>query len=170
MISGYKNYIFDFDGTIASLDVDWKSLKVKVNSFCDNFSLDTNRSLNTKIDDLKNYIDIFSILKCYEQPGENINFIPQKKTIDFIKSIEKYYVISNNLNSTVLKTLTDLNIHKNCIQILGIDDIMQSKPNTEAYLKIRCSLEKGNSIYIGDRSSDNDFAINCSIDFYDIRK
>ena len=33
-LNKYKNYIFDFDGTIVDLHVDWKLLKKKINYLC----------------------------------------------------------------------------------------------------------------------------------------
>ncbi len=170
MIKNYDNYIFDFDGTIASLIIDWKSLKSEIDEHCQIYNIEKNKSLNQKIDELKNYVNVFNIIDKYEKPNGVINFDSKKRIIDFIKDLNAYYVISNNLNSTVTSALKRLDIHSSCVQIYGIDDIINSKPSTESYFKMKPYLKDGKSIYIGDRDSDRDFARNCKIDFFDIRE
>ena len=87
MIESYDNYIFDFDGTIASLIIDWQSLKSEVNEYCQIYNIEINKPLNQKIDDLKKHMNIFNIIDKYERPNGVINFDSKKKIINFIKNL-----------------------------------------------------------------------------------
>ena len=69
----YKNYIFDFDGTIVDLKVNWKSLKKELNSLCKKKNINSNLSFYKKIQLLKlQNKKIFSLIKKYEQPKNKI--------------------------------------------------------------------------------------------------
>lgn len=169
MIDGYRNYIFDFDGTIANLDVDWRSLKNEVNYFYKKFFIENNVQLNFKIDALKDHMDIYSIIKKYEQPNACVSVMQKSSMVKYIKKLDQFYIISNNLNSTVTSALKILEINKTCSKVLGIDDVKNSKPNQESFIILQNFLKEGKSIYFGDRDSDKSFAKNCNIDFYDVR-
>lgn len=167
-LNEYNNYIFDFDGTIAKLNVDWASLKDEISILCKKHNININQKLNIKIDLLKEKIDnkiLFKILKKYEQRSNKVDFTPIENSLNIIKELDYLFIISNNLSSTVEKCISELNIEKKSIIIFGIDSIKKSKPNVEAYKKIEPFLNKGSSIYIGDRESDLEFANNCRINF-----
>ena len=85
--------------------------------------------------------------------------------LKMINEIDSFFVISNNLTSTVNKTLTRLNIMQKCIFVVGIDKASQSKPFSNAFNLLKPYLKKGKTLYIGDRLSDKVFAENCGIDF-----
>ena len=167
-LNKYNNYIFDFDGTIATLNIDWSSLKEEINILCKKYNININQKLNIKIDLLKEKIDnkiLFTIIKKYEQKNNKVDFIPINKILNFIDELDYLFVISNNLSSTVKRALLELNIYKESTIIIGIDSVNKSKPNIEAYKKLEPFLNKGSSIYIGDRESDLEFANNCKINF-----
>ena len=167
-LNKYNNYIFDFDGTIATLNIDWSSLKEEINILCKKYNININQKLNIKIDLLKEKIDnktLFTIIKKYEQKNNKVDFIPINKILNFIDGLDYLFVISNNLSSTVKRALLELNIYKESTIIIGIDSVNKSKPNIEAYKKLEPFLNKGSSIYIGDRESDLEFANNCEINF-----
>ena len=50
--------LFDFDGTIVDLEVNWKSLKKELNSYCKTKSINLNLTIITldlKLDNILNY-------------------------------------------------------------------------------------------------------------------
>lgn len=162
----YDNYIFDFDGTIVNLEVDWKSLKEEVNILCEKHSIDTKQKLNIKIDLLKGYEEnLYNTIKKYEQKSDKFKYSINQKIVDMLKSEKSFYIVSNNLHSTVETVLNELGLSNKCKKIIGVDDLKSSKPNIEAYDKLDSFLKVGSSLYIGDRDTDKEFAFNCNIDF-----
>lgn len=160
------NYIFDFDGTIVDLKVDWKKLKKEINEKCIVFDIDINKKLNIKIDSLKKKgIDIMDILKKYEQPNDKVIYTIKQKTIAFIENLNEFYVVSNNLNSTIKKVFDELGFRKKCKMIIAIDDVKQSKPSNESFELLEQYLINKKSLYIGDRETDKEFAQSCNIKF-----
>ena len=78
----YKNYIFDFDGTIVDLKVNWKSLKKKLDTLCKKKNINPNLSFYKKIQLLKlQNKKIFSLIKKYEQPKNKIYYKSKKKNL-----------------------------------------------------------------------------------------
>lgn len=166
----YNNFIFDFDCTIAKLDINWASLKHKVNLLCVSYNISLEQSLNVKIDCLKNTnTDIMAILLQHEQPRGLVKFTPLIKTLCFIDSLDSYSIISNNHSSTVEKVIKKLGIFQKCRKIIGIDMVINSKPNKEGFRLTRPILKGGSVVYIGDRLSDETFAKNSSIHFLNIK-
>lgn len=162
----YKNYIFDFDGTIVDLEVNWKSLKKELNSYCKTKSINLNLSTNKKIQLLKlRNKKILSLIKKYEQPNNKIYYRPKKKTLELISQIHTFYVVSNNLTSTIKTVLTELKLKKKCKFILGLDNSLTPKPDAISLKKKMKLLKRGKSIYIGDKIVDRKFAKNAGIDF-----
>lgn len=158
----YDNFIFDFDGTIVDLSIDWQSLKKELRFILNSFHLQKSKNFYEDIDNLRSSCKIFDLLEKYE--NEAI-FSPKEQTLKMINEIDSFFVISNNLTSTVNKTLTRLNIMQKCIFVVGIDKASQSKPFSNAFNLLKPYLKKGKTLYIGDRLSDKVFAENCGIDF-----
>ncbi len=161
----YKNYIFDFDGTIVDLKVNWKSLKKELDTLCKKKNINPNLSFYKKIQLLKlQNKKIFSLIKKYEQPKNKIYYKSKKKTLKLISQINTFYIVSNNLTSTIKKILTELKLRNKCKFILGLNNSFSPKPNAIS-LKRKMKLLKGKSIYIGDKMVDRKFAKNAEIDF-----
>ena len=161
----YKNYIFDFDGTIVDLKVNWKSLKKELDTLCKKKNINSNLSFYKKIQLLKlQNKKIFSLIKKYEQPKNKIYYKSKKKTLKLISQINTFYIVSNNLSSTIKKTLIELKLKNKCKFILGLDNSLSPKPDAIS-LKRKMKLLKGKSIYIGDKIVDRKFAKNAEIDF-----
>jgi len=165
-LKNYDNYIFDFDGTIANLKVDWVSLKDEIKTLCKKHGIEIKQKLNVKIDLLKdNESNLYAIIKKYEQWNNVPKYIINQSIVDFKNTKDSFYVVSNNLHSTVKSVLDELGLASKCKKIIAIDDIKNSKPDTEAYKKLKILLKIGSSLYIGDRDTDKEFARNCNIDF-----
>jgi len=163
----FDNYIFDFDGTIVSLSVDWDGLRRDVLALCKNNGIEVDSRLHTNIDSLKAAgINVLEVIEGYEQPNGKVQYRIEDKVISFIeKSVPDFFVISNNLSGTISVVLKELSISHKCIKIVGIDNVRQSKPNIEGYLKVKDFLRPGSSVYIGDKEDDRIFALNCNITF-----
>lgn len=167
-IPSYDNYIFDFDGTIVDLIVNWRQLKSEVNVMCDNSNINCSLRFNEKIDSLKinHRSSVLRLLESYENPSHTGPIIrPIEKTILFLKKLPKYSIISNNLTSTIHDSLRSLSLNHNCIKVIGINSVIKSKPNIEAYSRLYDSLQFGKTLYVGDQGSDRIFSVNCGIDY-----
>ena len=88
----------------------------------------------------------------------------KKKTLKLISQINTFYIVSNNLSSTIKKILIELKLKNKCKFILGLDNSLSPKPDAIS-LKRKMKLLKGKSIYIGDKIVDRKFAKNAEIDF-----
>ena len=94
-----------------------------------------------------------------------------KPTINFIKSLEQeIYIISNNHSQTIVDILSKEGLIDNCKKIIGIDNVTFSKPNNEAFKKIKPYINLGSSLYIGDKETDQQFAKECNLDFIYVNK
>lgn len=167
ILNKYDNYIFDFDGTIVTLDVDWNLLKQEVDLLCKIYNIDIKQKLNVKIDLLKSKnLSVLRVVKDYEQPDGKILYKSNNKIINFIRdSLSEYTVISNNLSSTVEKVLKELGVFEKCKKVVGIDGVLNSKPNSESFNMLENFITFGDNVYIGDRDTDELFAKNCLINF-----
>jgi len=164
------NYIFDFDGTIAELYINWGDLKKEIDMICRRFGLETDQKLNVKIDELKSKTDVINILKKFEQVNSEVSFCQKDNTIRFIQSLEEFYVVSNNLRSTILIVIEKLNLLNKCKKIIGIDDVTKSKPEIDGFLHLRNFLKYEKSIYVGNSDVDKIFAQNCKISFLHVEE
>jgi HAD superfamily hydrolase (TIGR01549 family) len=172
MKSSYANYIFDFDGTIAKLIIDWQECKNLVNKHCSKNNIANDLSLSQKIVELgqisEHYLDVIYKL---ETCNGKLNYCLIKPTINFIKSLEQeIYIISNNHSQTIVDILSKEGLIDNCKKIIGIDNVTFSKPNNEAFKKIKPYINLGSSLYIGDKETDQQFAKECNLDFIYVNK
>ena len=167
MKSSYANYIFDFDGTIAKLIVDWEECRSLVKKYCFKHNISSDLSLSQKIVELGqisgHYLDmIYKLETCNGKP----NYCLIEPTINFIKSLEQeIYIISNNHSQTIVDILAKEDLMHSCKKIIGIDDVIFSKPNNEPFEQIKPYINLGSSLYIGDKETDQQFAKESSLDF-----
>ena len=166
-IDTYDNYIFDFDGTIVDLDVDWTGLKKEVVTICEEKGVDVSYSLNKKIDVLKAMGEpILKVVERYEQPDGCLKYCPIDSIIKMIQNdMGMFTIVSDNLSSTITRVLFELGLMGKCKCIIGIDNNRHSKPDRESFDLLRAHLNKGDTMYIGDRETDRMFARNAKIDF-----
>ena len=122
---------------------------------CDYFGLSIDQKFNAKVDLLKELnSDVLQVLLKYEQVNNEVSFSVKPKTIDFLGMLNEFYIVSNNLNSTIKKVLCELDLYHKCKLIIAIDDVRKSKPSTESFMLLMEILEKDYNIYIGDREID----------------
>ena len=171
----YQYKVLDFDGTICKLIVDWKGLKNELNQ-----SFNIEKSSTFKLMDILNEIFMrgekekdlaLNIIKSYEQP-EGIPIF-EELNLSLINSCDSFYVISNNLHSTVSSVLNIAGLSSKCKLIIGIDDTFKPKPNETSFLKLTNfvgDLDERKYIYIGDTEVDEKFAEKVKVDFCHIKK
>jgi len=146
--------------------VNWSALKKEVNILCENFDICIDQKLNTKVDLLKEVnSDVLNILLKYEQVNNEVLYSVKFKTLEFLHFLNEFYIVSNNLNSTIKKVLCELKLYHKCKTIIAIDNVRKSKPSTESYMLLKEILKNEYNLYIGDRETDKEFAQHCGFDF-----
>jgi len=171
-LNKYKYIIFDFDGTIVNLHVDWTSLK---NTLARMFNLDFH-SLNEGLKKLNKdeRLTAFKVIEKYESAAE---YEVNSKLVRYIyeNDKKKYAIFSDNMMLTISKILTRLGIKNKFELIISKDSVSNFKPDEEGILKILNHFDINNSkkrevIYVGDNKKDEIVAKKVNIKFLNIRK
>ena len=173
-----KILIWDFDGTIVNLKVDWKSMKNTLISeiFNPRFPLFYRMMpisfLIRRIDSDKRDVYL-NIIKRFEK---NANYRINEhalKVIKFYRLHKKMYILSDNLNSTIKTIFKNLGISEYFSDIIGKEDVYMPKPSNEGLLSLLNKnniRDKDKVVVIGDSWKDNIVAYRCGIDFFHVRR
>jgi phosphoglycolate phosphatase len=175
--------VFDLDGTVVRLAVDWDSLKHLLSEkyseiygeYCSFSSV--SECLRTIVDKNDNATleDFFKIILQYEL--ENIeNTQPIREIIFFINNLElfgvnnssKLAILSLNMRDTIKKALGIANLEEKFDFILGREDVKHWKPNPAGLLKIKdnFNVKKEEIIFFGDKKKDLLTGKNSGIDAF----
>ncbi|MFX0057730.1 MAG: HAD family hydrolase [Candidatus Hodarchaeota archaeon] len=166
-----KVIIFDLDGTIVKLAVDWQSLREVLASryrehykdACEFKSISSCLSNIVERGDEVELLKNFEIIRKYELENIREN-TPIEETIFFINNLSlfevkedvKLAVLSLNTRTTIMESLKLANIYNQIDYILGREDLRKWKPDPEGLLKIRdhFNVKEKEMIYIGDLDKD----------------
>lgn len=166
-ISKYKGIIFDLDGTLIDLNVDWKKLKDDLSVFC--FKIKGEKinftPLDKKLIFVKKkygksfYLKLLNIIYKYESKWSKYKI--NKPLIDYINNPvnknQKLAIYSMNtekcINDIIIKYLKrkpNITISKN--------NCLEPKPTKKDILKIieTWKLKKNEIIFVGDSKNDYD--------------
>ena len=157
----YELVVFDFDGTIADLEVDWTALKKELSGYYGvNISQISGR-LDAFIDSLPDdeRRAAYKIVERYEL--ENINNTrPITKTIKIIMGLSghRLAVFTTNTKAAIEKALNGLGIYDRFEMIVCKEDVKKHKPDPEGLLRIlkTTGVPAERAVYIGDRQKDVD--------------
>ncbi|MBN1800223.1 MAG: HAD family hydrolase [Candidatus Lokiarchaeota archaeon] len=187
MFSNKKAIIFDLDGTILHLKVNWDDLRKKLSKRClDNYG--EKRTFKR----VSEYLDIivskgdenelektFELIKRYELDKiekievleDPIFFINNYKLFG-IKNKPIFAILSLNMRKTVQKALKFAKIYDKFDFIVGREDVRKWKPNPEGLLLIKdkFGLKNEEMVYFGDLQSDILTGRNAKIDAYPINE
>jgi len=164
-ISKYKGIIFDLDGTLIDLNVDWERLKEDLSVFC--FKIKGEKinftPLDKKLIFVKKkygkvfYLKLLNIIYKYESKWSKYKI--NKPLIDYINDPanknQRLAIYSMNtekcINDIIIKYLK----RKPSI-IISKNNCLEPKPTKKDLQKILCNwkLEKKSAIFIGDSRND----------------
>jgi len=183
LINAIKNktcLIFDFDLTIAKMEIDWSNWHpgiAKIYSQFDRnhgyvFGVNPHNFYNSMVQ--KHGYELVKAIRKFNADYEkenNVGFIPSSYLVGLIKTLKnkKLYIYSSNSKETIDSGLRKLGILDHFQLIVSRDDTKYLKPNQEGFGLIPGL--KGNEalfIMIGDSSSDEKAAQSASIDFFKI--
>ncbi len=171
MFQNIELIIFDLDGTIAQLDIDWKRLKKElIEKFGSDFEyIDVGiEKANRKIQK-----EVYKMIEFYEL--ENIaNLIPNKKIIEIIQGLKnkKLALFSTNMKRTVKIVLERIGLKDLFLLIIAKEDVLKHKPYPEGLLRI-LDLTKVNRkkvIYIGDLNKDFEAGRRAGIETWSVKQ
>lgn len=172
--------VFDFDGTLVHLHVDWHGLRKEITSRFWPAKVEHEMSL------ADSYNSIFSsgmpsqkaalldLIKDYEQPDGTSSYTAITSMIRHVATLkEKYFIVSNNLHATIESVLQELSLIDLCAGIIGLDDTLCGKPSTAPFELLKQITNKKDPqeyTFIGDSKTDELFASNVGMRFVAVKE
>ncbi len=181
--TGKKLIVFDLDGTIVDLAVDWMSLKdLLVERYeelyqesCDFKSVSKCLEKMVEKQDESNIQNFFDIIRHYELKNirdvklidETIFFINNKNLFG-IENEMKFAILSLNTRDTIIRALEIADITDKIDYIVGREDVRKWKPDPEGLIMIKnhFKVKKEEIIYFGDMEKDLLTGENAGIEAY----
>ncbi len=175
MFDGIKLVVFDLDGTIADLDVDWQGLRTELHwHFNSHYQFDSDftpfdKEIERAGEELgdKALGEAYEIVERYEL--ENIeNVTPIAGSLELVRNLKRdgktLAILSSNTRSAIELALGFLKIRQYFDIIAGKEDVRKHKPDPEGLLLIRDKVGVGVAevCLIGDRSTDMECAANAN--------
>lgn len=175
-LASYDDVVFDFDGTLAHLEVDWSRLRnavaeefAEVARRCPSRGLGEMTALASEEGGWPARHRLAALLRRFEQPTGSVRVAPIEASLRAAGALPRFHVISNNLTSTVRMALAEIAPDARCVNVVGFDSSLRSKPADDPFHVLSKATPLGRSVaYVGDRSSDQAFARACGLDFFHV--
>jgi len=178
IVKKYKIIIWDFDGTIVHLRIDWKSVKQEIISLLNGKGLQA--SISQPLNELFSLSksigidsELLSIIKNHERKSE---FVVDEEIVKIIRGINRagliQCILSDNFTDTIKLILAKIEILEVFDTILGIDITREFKPSPQGLQKLieNYKAEKDEVLYIGDSWKDKDIGSKEGIKFINIKE
>lgn len=162
-ISKYKGIIFDLDGTLIDLGVDWKKLKQELTKYCyskKNINIEFT-PLDQKLLYIKNlfgrafFSKLLDIISGFEMKEKNYKF--NKKLLNYINSVtnQKIAIYSMNTRKCIYNIIKKYFQKKPDI-VISKDNCSGSKPTERDILNIidKWGFKKEDVVFIGNSEND----------------
>ncbi|TXT55538.1 MAG: Pyrophosphatase PpaX [Promethearchaeota archaeon] len=178
-----KALVFDLDGTIVDLKVNWNKLKNLLKRRYSNLYKESCRfnsisqclSIIVEKGDEKILNNFFDIIRDYELRSIDQNSYIEE-TVYFLKNLNQFDldnniklgILSLNTRAAILNSLEMINLKDKFDIIIGREDVRHWKPDPEGLLKIKQALKikKEEMVYFGDMKKDLLTGKNAGIDAY----
>ncbi len=171
-----KIVIFDFDGTIGTLVVNWTEWRKDIKDLIYNLEPDSNINLEdirhaNQNDLIKKYGSEFrkGLNKINEHSEQVLvtDFIVNQKVLDYIKSTDnELYCWSSNSRKTLNKYLTEVGVINRFKNIVSREDTYFLKPDNEGFRFIKDQdVPLKEYLFVGDSDVDKVAAKESGIDF-----
>lgn len=181
--SDIKVIIFDLDGTIVNLTVDWMALKdILVDKYRETYKEQSEVKRVSKClekivekNDENILENFFDVIRHYElenikdtQLIEETIFIIRNKDLFGVKNDAKFAILSLNTRDTITWALELANIRDKIDFIVGREDVRKWKPAPEGLIKIKnqYKIKKEEMVYFGDLENDLLTGENAGIEAY----
>lgn len=168
----FEGIIFDLDGTLVELPVDWEKVGEKIKSIFGSrldksLKKHNNRSLNKLARTHGLYDEIQKLLEFHETKAAE-EAIPLE-TINFINSYQcPIGICTANAKEAAIIALDKFNVLESIDFIVGRESLKEDKPHPRPLFKCLKNLEinPGNSIFIGDKKTDAKTAFRAGTSFF----
>ena len=180
-------FIFDMDGTLVKLAVNWPNCRKEVNEYLQNRFNECYEGKTVEqiekiiISKMENnelpkdtLIETIKIRKKHEELSPEKS-VPIENAINLLKKAKesglKNAICSNNLKNTVLNVSKVFNFHDQVDLIVGLDDPMEPKPSTKGTEMILdyFGIATEKILFIGDNdTTDGLTAQKLNIDYLDV--
>ncbi len=177
------NLIFDFDKTIAQLEIDWSDWHTGVAEIYSKYEKNhgysqgedphqyynalVDRHGENLVDDVRKFVSMYEKKRVFE-------FTPYVELVNFIKKVHsnssdssiKMFVFSSNARNTIETGLKKLQIFEAFSQLVTRDDVFKVKPDPEGFhLFDQFDQQKNTFLLIGDSNADRSAAKQAGISF-----
>ena len=147
-----KGLIFDFDGTLFDLVIDWEALSQKMQQ---SFGMDSLAELDDVAPDKRQ--QVIDVIGAAEQEGVQ-NGQPKPDALDVLRNLSQQYkvaIVSRNNRATILAGLKKIRFAQD-ILVLAREDVRFTKPHPEALQSAlkQFELEPSQVLVIGDTYHD----------------
>lgn len=169
--------IFDFDGTIATLPVDWYGLKQRLLQFLHEQGIErTAVTLWNDIEQIKRQLppetleEAYRCIEAYEHAAVPLMEV-NETAVQYLNSVvaagRRVAVCSNNMTSTARIALERLGLKECVAMIVGLDSVGRLKPHPEGVLRILHELRvsASDALFIGDSRFDQEAARAAGVPF-----
>lgn len=177
----YKHVIFDFDETLATLQINWSGWYKGIANII------VKHEPQAELPPVIPHTLFNDYVKKYGEPireelwqfsadfelKANKGLVPNHKALEFLDSIyrvKKAYLYSSNSRQIIHQSLINLGITDKFIKIITRDEVDFIKPDPHGFSLIYDNQTPlSQYVMIGDSSSDSGLAKNAKIDFIDVR-
>lgn len=174
--------IFDFDRTLATLQVDWQFWHAQIIPLITKFQPEFDP--HTKLD----MSSIHGFIEKYGQPfrdafvkietqveqehyqGYSVNQNALVLLQQLVQQQKHCYLLTSNCREVVLPILDELNITQSFKKIITVGDVSNIKPSYSPFELIHDGSPKSEYLMIGDSASDSGFATTVGIAYLDVNE
>jgi phosphoglycolate phosphatase-like HAD superfamily hydrolase len=159
--AGRKLIIFDLDGTLAIMPIDWQGMK---RALVQAFPIVSFTPIADGLHEVaRRYGDggtarCFDVIREFEKQSVS-GTVPVPDVIELIRAhggTAAFAVCSNNLRATIHDVLHALGLSEYFSVLVGLDDVLEGKPAPEGLLRILGQLQASadEALFIGNRHTD----------------
>lgn len=171
-----KAVIFDFDGTLFPLHVDWVGLKLRLKA---EFALEENMGINTLLQQIRAQEGNEGIKKAYAivqtiEGNYDKTFLIPPTMQELVKYLAnkglRIAIVSNNMTKTIKSILTDHKLSHYFDTIIGKDSVISYKPHPEGLEKLlsQWSLKPSEVLVVGNDENDEKLSRIVGTHFYKV--
>jgi FMN phosphatase YigB (HAD superfamily) len=178
-IKDYKNIIFDYDGTISKIPINWSLVRKNFRNHA-KLNYDYSFESGMRLDQMeyilienfpKKSSEILNFRKNLELGFHN-NHINNSFVVEFIKNTNNnLFIVSNNFYTTIKHNLENLCIYDKFTKIITCDTYNQIKPSVVSWTNLSSDykLSCRDTILIGDNPlTDGVYAKKIGITYFQI--
>jgi len=180
--STYSHIIFDFDETLATLQIDWSHWHAQIVPLLQKYDPSVTDASDLNMFHINilitRYGEVFrDEFVAFEQRIEQAHYHGYrviKPSLQLLRDLhhqgKTLYLLTSNCRQVVEPILEELQIKGFFQKIVTVNDVENLKPSPAPWQLIaETESDKSQFLMIGDSASDSGFAANVGIDYLDVR-